>query len=355
MSLILDRSTITLAADHLRKGELVAFPTETVYGLGADANNDKALQKLYVSKGRPTNHPVIVHLASLEQMNDWCIELPDYARILARQFWPGPMTLIVKKAKHVSSMVTGGQDTVGLRVPAHPLALALLNAFGGGIAAPSANKYGRVSSTCAEHVAAEFGDEISIVIDGGSCPIGIESTIVDVTGPRPRILRPGIIPEQDIIEYSGLAQNTNISVGSSLADRVKNIRVPGSDKSHYAPSTPMLLLDKSAMRTFLANHNASTKSDQLTYAVLALSGCDQLLSTDQSSTLDSIKDNLPKVIRKYIQANIDPKIYARELYANLRKLDRLDANYILVEKTPESSDWLAISDRLRRAATHLHQ
>ncbi len=344
MPLILDQSTISLAAEHLEKGELVAFPTETVYGLGADASNEKALQKLYATKGRPGNHPVIVHLASFEQISDWCLELPDYARLLARKFWPGPMTLIVKKTKHVSPLVTGGQDTIGLRVPAHPLALMLLRTFAGGIAAPSANKYGRISSTCAEHVAQEFGDEISVIIDGGSCPVGIESTIIDVTGTWPRVLRPGSISEQNILECIGLPA---IVPSNDTGYTQKQIRVPGSDKSHYAPNTPLLLLDKSALKVFLADHKVDEKSNNtLSYAVLAFTVLNELTQVSAQARTDNT------LITEYIQASSEPKDYARDLYANLRKLDNSGANYILVEAIQESADWFAIADRLQRAATN---
>ncbi len=346
---ILDHSVIPTAVEHLRKGELVAFPTETVYGLGADASSDMALRKLYATKGRPGEHPVIVHLASFEQMGDWCIELPDYAKLLAQQFWPGPLTLIVKKAKHVSPLITGGQDTVGLRVPAHPIALLLLKAFGGGIAAPSANKYGRISATCAEHVQQEFGDEVSMIIDGGSCPVGIESTIVDATGSRPRILRPGVISEKELFEQIGLELDGGTSSWqSSRLNSGKHIRVPGSDKSHYAPRTPMLLLDKNGLKSLLAHRQRKVKSSKsLSYAVLAFTDRDQL-------TVNAISDNDSRSsIIEYIHASLDVKTYARELYANLRTLDNSGANYILVEQPLESTEWIAVLDRLKRAATKL--
>jgi len=334
LSSILDQSVITAAVEYLRSGELVAFPTETVYGLGADASNEKALEKLYAVKGRPANHPVIVHLASAEQISNWCVELSDYARLLARHFWPGPLTLIVKKAKHISSLITGGQDTIALRVPAHPIALAVLKAFAGGIAAPSANKYGRLSATCSEHVYQEFGETISLIIDGGNCPIGIESTIVDVTGPLPKILRPGIILEQDILEQAGLGSDT-CNLNTNLDDSGKRIRVPGSDKSHYAPRTPMLLLDSISLQSFLAKGKSDDKSiGQLSYAAMTFNMLDQ-------------------PVKQHIQASAEPRAYARDLYANLRKLDNCGASYILVEIPPQSAEWLAIFDRLKRAATKL--
>jgi L-threonylcarbamoyladenylate synthase len=334
--LFIDQSVIAAALNHLQQGELVAFPTETVYGLGADASNESALRKLYSTKGRPVNHPVIVHLARAEQMRDWAAELSDWAKILAEQFWPGPLTLIVKKAESVSPLVTGGQDTVGLRVPAHPVALALLEAFSGGIAAPSANKYGRVSSTCAQHVRDEFGDEIKCLIDGGQCSVGIESTIVDTTISFPKILRPGAVSELEIIEClkrSRLVKKIDDGYDAVLG---KPVRVPGSDKIHYAPRTATYLLDRSTIRSILSNSD-----EEESFAVLAFAKLDMLDDT-----------GLKTKIRKFIEASPEPKSYAHDLYNNLRMLDAARASKILVELLPESNDWLAVSDRLRRAAAN---
>ncbi len=341
LSIDLDQGAITQAVEYLRQGELVAFPTETVYGLGADARNEKALKKLYAIKGRPANHPVIVHLASFEHISDWCKELPEYAGILAKHFWPGPVTLIVKKARHVSSLVTGGQDTIGIRVPAHPLAMALLKGFSGGIAAPSANRYGRLSATCAEHVQQEFGDEVSIIIDGGSCPIGIESTIIDVTGTIPKILRPGLISEMDILDKLGLdSRANNSSFQTTMHNSRRNIRVPGSDKSHYAPQTPLLLMDRFSLDVLFNQQGHTVESNnKLSYAFLAF---------DKLDNFDNVH-----VIKQYIQAPSDARLYARELYANLRKLDSARANYIIVEAPADSPEWTAILDRLKRASTKL--
>lgn len=321
----IDPNIIPAAVEQLRKGELVAFPTETVYGLGADASNEKALQKLYNAKGRPTNHPVIVHLASAEQLNDWGAEISDYALVLAKQFWPGPLTLIVKKLPHVSNQVTGGQNTVGLRIPNHPIALSLLKEFGGGVAAPSANKYGRVSATSAEHVRQEFSDHIALIIDGGSCSIGIESTIIDTTGPLPKILRPGIISEEEIFHCLNLNQSSNLETKNQSTP----IRVPGSDKIHYAPRTPLFVMDKGFIQALVSDQKSSL-------AILSFTAIDQLPQS---------------FLKKYIQASTDPAKYAQELYHNLRVLDASGADKILVESTPHSRDWLAIADRLSRAAS----
>src|SRR5688572_1741710 len=184
---------IAKAVEVLRAGGLVGFPTETVYGLGADASNPEALKKIYAAKGRPRNHPLIVHLASVDQVKDWADGISGDAKLLAARYWPGPLTLIVKHARHVNELVTGGQDTIALRVPSHAIAQALLGAFGGGVAAPSANRYGRVSATTAEHVRSEFGNIVDCVLDGGAADVGIESTIVDVSGDAPALLRPGHI------------------------------------------------------------------------------------------------------------------------------------------------------------------
>ena len=199
---LLDDDTMVLirnAADALRRGELVVFPTETVYGLGADAKNPEAVRKVFEAKGRPADHPVIVHLAEFGQLAEWCRELPPSAELLAELFWPGPLTLVLKKAVHVLPEVTGGQDTVAVRIPSHPVAHALLKEFGSGVVAPSANKFGRLSPTNAADVLEDFPDEFAFVLDGGPCEIGIESTIVDLTSPIPRILRPGMILEESIL------------------------------------------------------------------------------------------------------------------------------------------------------------
>ena len=198
-------SQLDEAVAVLKRGGLVAFPTETVYGLGADAGNPAAIGKLYAAKGRPADHPVIVHVAGMANLDEWAREISPIARRLAQRFWPGPLTLILKRVPGVSDAVTGGQDTVGLRIPSHPVAHALLEKFGGGIAAPSANRFGRVSATLAEHVRREFGDAVDFVFDGGECDVGIESTIVDATGAAPVLLRPGHITARDIEQAAGIA------------------------------------------------------------------------------------------------------------------------------------------------------
>jgi L-threonylcarbamoyladenylate synthase len=228
------------AAAHLIAGDLVAFPTETVYGLGADANNSQAVARVYQVKGRPANHPLIVHIASMDRMGDWASDVPAYAIALARAFWPGPMTLVLKRSELAGDFITGGQDTVGVRVPDHAVALALLEAFektgGKGVAAPSANRFGHVSPTTASAVVEELGDYLTandLVLDGGECAVGVESTIIDCTGPAPRVLRPGAISGAMIEECTGLI----------IVDSDSEIRVSGSLENHYAPVATVLLCE----------------------------------------------------------------------------------------------------------------
>ena len=226
------------AAAHLKAGDLVAFPTETVYGLGADASNSEAVARIYSVKGRPNDHPLIVHIASMERMGDWASDVPEYAIALARSFWPGPMTLILKRSELAGDFITGGQDSIGVRVPDHVVALALLEAFeragGKGVAAPSANRFGHVSPTTAPAVIEELGDYFSkddLVLDGGACDVGVESTIIDCTAAAPSVLRPGAISVEMIEECTGLK--------TTQSD--KEIRVSGSLENHYAPIAKVLL------------------------------------------------------------------------------------------------------------------
>jgi L-threonylcarbamoyladenylate synthase len=246
------------AAKHLIAGDLVAFPTETVYGLGADASNPAAVARIYSVKGRPNDHPLIVHIASMERMGDWASDVPQYAIALARSFWPGPMTLVLKRSELAGDFVTGGQDTVGVRVPDHVVALALLEAFekagGKGVAAPSANRFGHVSPTTAAAVVEELADYLSkddLVLDGGACAVGVESTIIDCTGLLPRVLRPGAISTAMIEEVTGLKA---LSV-----DGVDEIRVSGSLENHYAPAAKVLLCEVPiAGQGFIAHKNIGT-------------------------------------------------------------------------------------------------
>jgi L-threonylcarbamoyladenylate synthase len=302
------------AARLLRAGELVAFPTETVYGLGADARNDRAVRAIFAAKGRPADHPVIVHLKDAGDAMAWAGSMPRGARVLADAFWPGPLTIIVPRAPDVPGVVTGGQDSVGLRVPSHPVAQALLRAFaaegGRGIAAPSANRFGRISPTTAQHVRDDLGDDVAMIVDGGPCEVGIESTIVAFTGEHAVLLRPGGIAEADLAR----------ALGAPLrAAKTDAPRASGTLASHYAPRTPSRLVSAESLEA-----NADT-------AVLART--------------------VPPRSARWIAAPRDANAYAHDLYANLRALDAMGAAQILIEDVPAGEAWNAVRDRLVRA-TH---
>lgn len=316
----MNSNDIEKAVAVLRRGGLVAFPTETVYGLGADASNPDAIRKLYEAKGRPGDHPVIVHLANARQLDAWTRDLTPVATKLAARLWPGPFTMIVKRAPHVLDAVTGGQDTVGIRIPSHPLAHNLLEKFGGGIAAPSANRFGRVSATLGEHVRREFGDVVDYVFDEGTCEVGIESTIVDATGAAPVLLRPGHVTAREIEAAAGVA----------LAEPDRHSpRAPGTLAAHYAPATPLLVMEVDLMLELAATLTRQGRR----VAVLARSALQPLL---QGVT--------------WIGAPAAAQAYAHELYANLRALDAARCDALLVEQLPQTPEWAAVNDRLHRAA-----
>lgn len=323
----IDAEEIKSASTLLKAGQLVAFPTETVYGLGCDAANAEALARLYRVKGRPGDHPVIVHLASSDQIKDWALEVPDEALALAEKFWPGPMTLILKKSHKVLPSVSGGQDTVGLRIPSHPVALALLKEFASGVAAPSANRHGKISPTNADHVKSELGDLVAKVLDGGQCAVGIESTIVDLSGETARILRPGMITMQEIEDvlknYPG-KKNSSASEEQAVAPRA-----PGTLSSHYAPSTGLKLFSHQNLPRAIA----TAENLMMKVAVMAFS--------------DPIKCT---AIVTWSQLSEDPAQCARQLYATMRELDTSGADYIIAEAPPDLPEWMGILDRLRRAA-----
>lgn len=310
------------AVTLLKAGELVGIPTETVYGLAADASNPAAVAKIFAAKGRPADHPLIVHVAGADQLDVWAREIPPTARQLATAFWPGPLTLILKRQPGVPDAVTGGQDTVGLRVPDHPLTLDLLRAFGGGLAAPSANRFGRISPTTATHVRNELGERVALVLDGGPCQVGIESTIVDLSRGHPVILRPGAITAEDIQRV------LHQSVSSPGSPSVDGPRVSGSLAAHYAPVTPMQLLDTEALRQAAGARVGAG----LPCGVFA-----------RQAPLESD-------LLTFVQASADPATYAHDLYGVLRDLDAAKVGLILVEATPDSPEWLAIADRLGRSA-----
>jgi L-threonylcarbamoyladenylate synthase len=318
---------IERAAAVLRAGGLVAFPTETVYGLGADASNPAAVAKIFAAKGRPQDHPLIVHLGSIELLPLWAAEIPAAAHQLAAAFWPGPLTLILKRATGVPDCVTGGQDTVGLRIPGHPVALELLQAFAGeeggrrfsGVAAPSANKFGRISPTTAGHVRAELGVAVETVLDGGECAVGIESTIVDLSRGRAVLLRPGQITPAQIAAVLGL----EVELPDAAAPRVS-----GALDSHYAPRTPLDLVTAAELPARLE----ALRGKRL--AVLA-----------RAAAPPGLKD---------VSWQTAPRAaagYAHALYTSLRRLDDLGCEVILVEAPPSAPEWQGVNDRLKRAAS----
>ena len=313
------------AVDVLAAGELVAFPTETVYGLGANAADPLAVAKIFAAKGRPADHPLIVHLPADDRVGQWATDIPDIAWELMEAFWPGPLTLILKKQDWVPGIVTGGQGTVGLRVPGHPVALELLRRFAqrsapAGVAAPSANRFGRVSPTTAAHVVSELGGRVPLVLDGGACAVGIESTIVDCSRQTPVILRPGHVAPAHLAEVLGFAPEIETAEGAP--------RVPGALPAHYAPSTPMRLLKPAELERML---NAGRRVALLTH----------------TSAMAACLDRLPEECRKLLAD--DPVAYAHDLYAALRALDGCGAELIALEQTPQTPAWSAINDRLRRA------
>jgi L-threonylcarbamoyladenylate synthase len=320
-----DPAAIAAAARALEAGQLVAFPTETVYGLGADAENPAAVAAIYAAKGRPQDHPVIVHLAPEADMAHWACDIPPQAHALAGAFWPGPLTMILKRAPNIPDAVSGGQDTVGLRCPSHPVAIALLRAFKGGqggIAAPSANKFGHVSPTLAQHVRDEFGADgtVAMVLDGGASQVGIESTIVDLSRLAthgPVLLRPGHVSAEAIAAVIDLVPG---------APDVAAPRASGTLESHYAPHTPVAMQDTATLvQTLVKMEEAGRKVALIHYS--------DLWNAHAATRLPATPDG-----------------FAHALYAALRAMDGQGADVILVEAPPQGGAWLGVNDRLRRAA-----
>ena len=314
------------AVELLRAGQLVAFPTETVYGLGADAANPEAVTRIFAAKGRPADHPLIVHVSGDDAVDRWAEQVPGFAWELMEAFWPGPLTLILKKQAWVPSTVTGGQDTVGLRVPGHPVALELLRGFAagggpGGIAAPSANRFGHISPTTADHVREELGDRVALILDGGPCAVGIESTIVDCSRGAPIILRPGHISAAHLEAVSGIQPQLSAVAGTP--------RVSGSLEAHYAPRTPMRMVAGERLLDFLnAQGNKGGRCGVIGHSQPPAAG-------------------IPHLWRRL---SLDPVAYAHDLYAALREMDHAGVDLIVVEAPPDRPDWAAVTDRLRRAA-----
>jgi L-threonylcarbamoyladenylate synthase len=289
-----------------------------VYGLGANASNPAAVRKIFEVKGRPADHPVIVHLDDPRYLHRWVSKLPPVAETLAAKFWPGPLTLILPKADSVNDIVTGGQDSIGIRVPSHPMAQQLLNAFGGGIAAPSANRFGRLSPTKPEHVRDELGEAVSVILDGGDSPIGLESTIVSCLNNEARLLRPGFITKSQLEKEIGA-----LAVGGSVP------RAPGDRALHYAPSTPLEIVPSDDLEKRAGEILAREEK----VAVLAMR---PPLHTQRHMT--------------WINAGKKPETYAHNLYNHLRTLDRTGCVRIFVQSLPQDERWAAILDRLQRAS-----
>ncbi|BAM07506.1 L-threonylcarbamoyladenylate synthase [Leptospirillum ferrooxidans] len=314
---------IRAGAALLKAGETVAFPTETVYGLGADASNPLAIQKVFTIKGRPSDHPLIVHIADVTQLDLWAENIPRVVWRLSARFWPGPLTLILPRRREVPKEVTGGQDTVAVRIPDHPVATALLQAFGGGIVGPSANMFGRVSPTTAQHVREGLGSKVGMVLDGGPCRVGVESTILSFLDGQAVLLRPGglSIPELE----DTLGQPILVNSGEH------KVRAPGMLASHYSPVTSLEVLHQDA----LSRRVLEMVSQGRKVAVLKLG--------------DDGKDfEIHKTTTIFMPSS--PVEYGRELYSTLHRLDRGAFDCILIESLPDEAEWMAVNDRVLRAA-----
>ncbi|MEV5952167.1 L-threonylcarbamoyladenylate synthase [Streptomyces sp. NPDC051987] len=314
-------SDIDKAAGVLRAGGLVALPTETVYGLGANAEDPAAVSRIFQAKGRPPSHPLIVHIGGAEHLDDWVQDVPATARLLAEHFWPGPLTLVLRRGPRVPLEATGGLETVAVRVPDHPVALALLAAFGGGVTAPSANRFGSVSPTTADDVRAELGDAVDFVLDGGPCEVGVESTIVDATSDLPTVLRPGGVTREDL----------EAVLGHPLAvPATSTVRVPGQHPSHYAPRARVVLVEPEKL---VIEAEAAQKLGQQVGV---------LLSPPFAGT--------PVKAHAVVEVPASLAGYARGLYGFLRALDQRGCDLIVASLPVEEGLGLAIANRLRRAA-----
>lgn len=312
------------AVAALRAGQLVAFPTETVYGLGADAENERAVARVFAVKGRPHDHPLIVHIASAEELPRWTAEVPEGARKLAAACWPGPLTLLLRKAARVPAATTGGLESVGLRVPAHPVALELLRRFGGGVAAPSANRFGRVSPTTAAHVRADLGADVDVLLDGGACGVGVESTIVDLTGERPVLLRPGGVTAERLESLLGVSVRRRAGVG---------VRAPGMLESHYAPRARVKLVPREEL---IARAAELARAGQRVAVLLA--------PGDERGALSASSHLI------VLDLGVSEEDAAQRLYAALRQAD-VDSADVVLASTPEARGLgEALADRLMKAA-----
>ena len=341
------QQAVEQAVQRLQQGGLVAIPTETVYGLAADASNEQAVRSIFSAKGRPADHPLIVHLAApaiveASEINQsdawfkliapWVRDLPEEALRLVEAFWPGPLTLVLKKDKHVLSAVTGGQDTIALRSPDHPVAQALLQAFGGGLAAPSANRFGKVSPTRAADVSAEFSDQADLLIlDGGDCIVGIESTIVDLSLGTPVLLRPGAITPEQIEQQTGLRV---LQAGARADSGQITPRVSGSLKAHYAPNTPLRLYAAGAALDCISQY-PDTKS----HIALIVWESEQMMDPQAFGSSHIQQITIPE----------QSDLFANRLYRLLRDLDDHSWDLIVMPEPPIGQEWDGIRDRLQRA------
>jgi L-threonylcarbamoyladenylate synthase len=325
-----DSSAMSRAADVLRAGGLVAFPTETVYGLGANALDAAAVAKIFAAKGRPPNNPLIIHVARIEQARELAAEWPASVARLAQRFWPGPLTLVLAKRSIVPEIVTAGAATVGLRIPAHPVAKALLEATGVPIAAPSANRSNEVSPTTAEHVLKSLSGRIDVVLDAGPTSGGLESTVLDMTTMPPRILRPGLVSPAEIEGLIGAIERP----AKPLLRPDRPLSSPGQLPRHYAPHAPMECFAEGSAERVAALVDAGYRVGWLT---IAGSGC-KLRPDDSQSRVTTIE--MPA----------DPAAYAAQLYAALHALDDAGVDRIVVDLPPDEESWLAVRDRLRRGS-----
>ena len=325
-----DPASVQRAAEALRAGDLLGLPTETVYGLAADADQEPAVAQIFAAKGRPSDHPLIVHVADAQGVDHYAHEVPDFARVLMQRFWPGPLTLILPRRADVAAAAAGGQDSIGLRCPAHPVAHTLLLAARElgvhGVAAPSANQFGRVSPTTAAHVQGEFGAEL-LILDGGACEVGIESTIVDCTRGVPVLLRPGRITREEIEAVSGQRLRDKDELAAPAP------RASGTLEAHYAPRAKLRLMEGPALQTALDVLGKDFDGGQATIAVYARS----LLRVPSAKLL-------------YRRMPDDAAAAAQQLFAALRDFDAQGVSLIWVEQPPADSDWEGVRDRLQRAA-----
>ena len=325
------QSDIDRAVSILKAGGLVAFPTETVYGLGADARSSEAVLKIFAAKGRPPTNPLIVHVSGVAMAKLYAMEWPDTARRLAQKYWPGPLTLVLPRYRTIAPEVSAGLDTVGLRMPNHPLALELIQRFDGPIAAPSANRSNHLSPTTAQHVREELGDAVDLILDGGPCRVGIESTVLDLTGSQPMILRPGGITRAQIEKVIGPieAKDVVIEVTTPASS-------PGQHETHYSPRAPAYRFMRDQLEVVLRDANDPAKAP----AAILFFG--KVPESAQQTKLNGVS-----------HSSTSPRMYARQIYGMLRDLDQCNPDRIFVEMPPDEPDWVAVRDRLTRATQPL--